>query len=142
VPKLTKFGTTNNRWWIIFLGENSLQFLRPVSDYPDVNTEIVIPWCWGYREWVPERDLVHFFETWSYFIIIIIIVINRSCYFQKHYHSKEEIAGHCRKMYCPLLYLNPCGLDKIKLRTFPGSTDTYPNQVMLDSSCQEKQEII
>lgn len=40
------------------------------------------------------------------------------------HHSNGEIVGHCRNMYCPLLYLNPGGLDMIKLMTFPGRTET------------------
>lgn len=39
-------------------------------------------------------------------------------------HSKGEIVGHFRNMYCPLLYLNPGGFAMIKLITFPGRTDT------------------
>lgn len=40
------------------------------------------------------------------------------------HHSNEEIVGHCKNMYCPLLYLKPFGFDMIKLRTSPGSTET------------------
>lgn len=39
-------------------------------------------------------------------------------------HSKGEIVGHCINMYCPLLYLNPCGFDMTRLKTFPGRTET------------------
>lgn len=41
------------------------------------------------------------------------------------HHSKEEIVGHCRKIYCPLLYLKPPGFVITKLNTPPGSTETY-----------------
>lgn len=41
-----------------------------------------------------------------------------------NHHSKGEIVGHCKNTYCPLLYLNPWGLDIIILKTFPGSTET------------------
>lgn len=33
--------------------------------------------------------------------------------------------GHCRKIYCPLMYLNPFGFAMTKLKTPPGSTETY-----------------
>lgn len=49
-----------------------------------------------------------------------------ACVFSDHaHHSKEEIGGHCKKTYCPLLYLNPFGFAMTKLNTPPGSTETY-----------------
>lgn len=40
------------------------------------------------------------------------------------HHSNEEIDGHWRNMYCPLLYLNPFGLDMTMLKTSPGRKET------------------
>jgi len=36
-----------------------------------------------------------------------------------YHHSKLDISGHLRKMYIPLLYLNPGGLVMYSARTFP-----------------------
>ena len=51
-----KLGSSDHGLGITTLCEYFFQFLGPVSDCPNVNTEVVISWGRSNREWVPGDE--------------------------------------------------------------------------------------